>query len=398
MIPTQNNKVTYLVGIALPKSRPLVPYDSTVCEFLNDLSKQLRKHREGTVYPDIVTFGFWCRKANLAQLKASFDNGLSRLGRGLVFHITPSNVPINFAYSFAFGLLSGNANLVRVPSRPFPQVDLICAAINRLFEESKYDEIKAMTTFVRYEQNAEITASFSANCDARIIWGGDVAIRNVRKLPIAEHGVEIAFADRYSFCMIDSASIASLGEKELKRLAENFYNDTYLMDQNACSSPHLVIWVGQNNEKAKERFWNAVKRVVTQKYKIDFVKAVDKYTLFCKDSMELENIQRFTTHDNSVSRMTIDSLSMNTDQLRGKFGYFYEYDTNDIESITEIINAKYQTLTYFGLEKSQLIEYVVKNRLPGIDRIVPIGKALDIGMVWDGYDVAGSLSRVIDVH
>ena len=39
--------------------------------------------------------------------------------------MTPSNVPTNFCYSFAFGLLTGNANIVKVHVN-FPQVDIIC--------------------------------------------------------------------------------------------------------------------------------------------------------------------------------------------------------------------------------------------------------------------------------
>ena len=74
-----------------------------------------------------------------------------------------------------------------------------------------------------------------------------------------------------------------------------------------------------------------------------------------------------------------------------------EYDMDDINSIAHIINNKYQTLTYFGVDKSELLDFVVKNRLSGIDRIVPVGQALDIGIIWDGYDIVRSLSRIIDV-
>jgi len=38
------------------------------------------------------------------HLAQDFRNNQLRLGRGLIFHICPSNVPTNFAYSFFFGL------------------------------------------------------------------------------------------------------------------------------------------------------------------------------------------------------------------------------------------------------------------------------------------------------
>ena len=63
-----------------------------------------------------------------------------------------------------------------------------------------------------------------------------------------------------------------------------------------------------------------------------------------------------------------------------------------------IINNKYQTVTYFGLEKAFLVDFVIRNKLHGLDRIVPIGKALDIDLVWDGFEVISSLSRKINFN
>jgi hypothetical protein len=45
----------------------------------------------------------------------------------------------------------------------------------------------------------------------------------------------------------------------------------------------------------------------------------------------------------------------------------------------------------------ELLNFVVKNRLSGIDRIVPVGKALEMDIIWDGYDIVRSLSRNIEV-
>ncbi len=200
MIHTRHSdKITYLVGDETIFVRPLIPYEALLCEFLDDLSSELRSSKEALAYPDIMAFAFWCRKANITKFKEDFEGGRTRLGLGFVFHIAPSNVPVNFAFSFVFGLLSGNANIVRVPSRPYPQIDVICSAINKLFNFDKYKQLKSMTAFVRYEQNNEITGMFSADCNARIIWGGDETIRNIRRLSVPERSVEIAFCDRYSF-------------------------------------------------------------------------------------------------------------------------------------------------------------------------------------------------------
>ena len=84
--------------------------------------------------------------------------------------------------------------------------------------------------------------------------------------------------------------------------------------------------------------------------------------------------------------------------MTGKWGFFYEYETTNLNGLSKLINKKYQTLTYFGFEKNFLSEFVIKNKLNGIDRIVPIGQSLSMNFFWDGYDINKILTRVIDVQ
>ena len=44
----------------------------------------------------------------------------------------------------------------------------------------------------------------------------------------------------------------------------------------------------------------------------------------------------------------------------------------------------------------QLINNTMNN-FNGIDRVVPIGQALNINLVWDGYDLTTKLSREIEI-
>ena len=57
------------------------------------------------------------------------------MGKGVVFHIAPSNVPVNYAYSLVTGLVCGNINIVRLPSKKFPQTDIINSAIIQALEK-----------------------------------------------------------------------------------------------------------------------------------------------------------------------------------------------------------------------------------------------------------------------
>ena len=44
-----------------------------------------------------------------------------------------------------------------------------------------------------------------------------------------------------------------------------------------------------------------------------------------------------------------------------------------------------------------LKKFVLANNLKGIDRIVPVGQSLNIGLLWDGYDIVNILSRGIEI-
>ena len=197
------NGVTFLVGsqdivLNIDTLYPRHPFDEQIIEFLNSLSKILMTSREAKAYPDVITLGFWMRKSAVLSLKERFIEKKDeiRIGRGTAFHIAPSNVPVNYAYSLLTGLLTGNANIVRIPSKDFPQVSIINNAINETLNE--YQDIRPYICLVRYGRDQKVNDLFSALADTRIIWGGDNTIAEIRKSPLGPRAGEIAFADRYS--------------------------------------------------------------------------------------------------------------------------------------------------------------------------------------------------------
>jgi hypothetical protein len=389
--------VEVVAGATSVEARTRPPFDEDTLALLAALSSALRGSKDAKANPDLATFAFWCRKANTARLKKAFDHGRRRLGRGTVLHIAPSNVAVNFAFSWAFGLLSGNANIVRVPSNPFPQVDIFCDVLSKLLAEPEFAEFAAANAFIRYPRNDAVTARLSLACDARVIWGGDETVSHIRALPMAVHGVEIAFVDRYSFCILDAATVAGLDDKELERLANGFYNDAYLMDQNACSSPHLVVWLG-DAKKAQARFWNAVGAVAHRKYGLEPIFAVDKYTDLLETAAARDDITQVERIRNDVYRISLARVGLETETLRGRFGTFYEYEAASLDEFKVMVSRKCQTITYFGVDGASIGDFVVAGRLTGVDRVVPVGQALDMNVIWDGIDVCKTLSRIVDVR
>lgn len=379
--------------------RPDVPFSDNVIEFLNALSGALMKDRMSRIYPDAITFAYFCRKANLQKLKAKYvrEDEL-RLGRGVLFHIAPSNVPINFGYSLVAGLLAGNANIVRVSSKEFAQVDLIIKHLLELMATGEHEDVANRIALVRYDRMSDASAYFSSVANVRVIWGGDATIQNIRQNAIPARSFDVCFADRYSIAAIRPSAIIEASEAAMKKLAEAFYNDTYLFDQNACSAPHIIFWVGDNAlvEAAKTKFWSAVHDHVVAKYQLQAVMSVDKLTAFYRQAACMD-IKAEQMPDNVVVRADLKEVPMNIDDFRCACGYFSEKTIENIDDIAPIVTIKYQTLGYYGFEKDILKDFVCKNRFLGLDRVVPIGETTAFALTWDGYNLIDTFSRIPSV-
>jgi hypothetical protein len=390
------NGVEYLIGNENITSRPLPPFADEICAFLAALSECLLRDEKAKQYGDVISLAFWMRKGNIQKLAERYSDCSSRLGRGMCFHIAPANIPVNFAFSWLFGLLAGNANIVRVPSKPFPQTEIIRDAVLETIDS--FPSIKERTAFVTYPANDTITAVFCAHADSRVIWGGDVTVEHIRAFKTKPRCVNVVFPDRWSFCVIDGGAVARSDRRELEKLTQGFYNDTYLMDQNACSSPKLIIW--QNADEAvRERFWSAIVTLAKQRYSLQPALAVDKYVKLCEDGIAYGDGMTVKRNGNILYRVEFSSLpDGDLTNLCGKGGYFYECAIEHLEELAPYINEKYQTVTYYGLEPETVRNMVIQNRLSGIDRIVPVGAAMDIGIIWDGYDLIKILSRIVTIR
>lgn len=377
--------------------RPLRPFAPEALDFLSALSATLLKDREAKAYPDVITFAYFCRKAHLARLQEEYAGRLDgRLGRGVVFHIAPSNVPINFAYSLTAALLSGNGSIVKASSRDFPQTRIVCRAMEKLLTED-FAPLAPYVCVVTYPREAQkVTEAFSARCDARVIWGGDETVRRVREAALPPRAVEVAFADRYSLLCIRPEAVAALSEEALERLVKDFYNDTYLTDQNACTSPRLIYWAGEGDSReASERFFRAVGTYARQRYELPAVTAVDKLTAACRAAMKLEGAEIVTSPDNWVTRVRVKALCPELYELRSPGGFFLEYAAPTLDALRDFVTPRVQTLSYLGLSPEELSRFVLENGLTGVDRIVPVGHTMDFALTWDGYDLIQTLSRKI---
>ncbi len=397
--PSSDKKaaVTLLAGVSQPEREPYPVFSPEAMEFLAAVSAEIGASELHSV-SEIAAFGFWCRRAHLEALAKRHDSPFPRLGRGLAFHIAPSNVPTMFAYSYTIGLLAGNANIVRLSERGGEISTLLCACIGRVLDRPEFEAIKRRTSFISYGRDDAITAAYTADCDARVVWGGDETIRRMRALPLPPHAVELVFPDRWSFALFSQAVFSQADEETLAAWAHRFYNDTYLMDQNACSAPHLVVWENDGGDSTvRLRWWEKVAAEAQSAYRFGAYQAARKYEQLCLAAMTLpEKISVKQYAGNLLYVATLAKLPANAvETLRGTFGFFFETEIRAKEELLPLLSFKVQTLCAEGYRREGLARFFAQRRASGIDRIAALGQAMEMDTIWDGKDLIAELSRLI---
>ena len=280
--------MTLLAGTAEPESTPWAPFDPRAVDFLADLSAELRRDPATRRREAEAALAFWCRPAHLEELARRHAAPLPRLGRGLVFHLAPANVPALFTYTLATGLLSGNANVVRLSSRRAEGEAALLAVLRRVLDRPEHAAVRARTGLITYSRDSRITAAWCARCDARVVWGGDDTVAAVRAMPMPPHAVELCFPDRWSLAVLSRRAVSELDEDGMAELARRFYNDTYQMDQNACSSPQLVLWLEDGGEETcRSRWWEAVAAQAARRYPFGPFQTARKLERLCLSAMTM---------------------------------------------------------------------------------------------------------------
>ena len=373
-----------------------VPFEALAIAFLSELSKTILTDPVAKKYPDLITFGFYCRQANINRIKQKYHDLRNRVGWGLALHIAPGNIPLNFGYTFVFGLITGNCNIVRLPSKQFDVVDILCKLIAKVFSKKKFSNLAHRNALVRFSKDSKFLRHNAHQFDLRIIWGGDNTINEMRKYLWSAGCIEIPFRDRYSVAVFNAKFILEQ-EKEIGILCKYFYNDTFLVDQNACSSPRMIYWVGSEKEikKARQVFWSQLANYVINNYKMDITQFINKQVSLIKTISLLDSSLQSESFQDVIYTIQIDKLPKNLDENSNAFGVFHEYFNESFDPLFEIITRKFQTLLYYGFDKQLIINKVIDSGVKGIDRVAKIGEALSINIQWDGFDLLTKMTRRI---
>lgn len=352
--------------------------------------------------PASVSVAYWLRRAQLVRLveeharRAAAEPDVVRVPVGRVLHLAPSNVDTLFLYSWALAYLCGNASVVRLSQESGIVVDAMLRVIGSVAAEDA--ELRASNRFVTYAHDDEITSALSAWCAHRVIWGGDEAVDAIRPLPLPSHASERVFGSKYSFAAIDAARYCAAPTEERTRVASGFFNDLFWFDQMACSSPHVVFWIGapEAAEAAARDFELALQAEVSRRrFEPTVPNAVHRRT-YAFGVAASSDVRVVLEHPGFVGIHVRNSAALDKGVCGG--GLFRHVAVTRLSEVLGFVDEGDQTLTHWGLDGDALRDFAARAGARGLDRLVPIGAALAFDVVWDGFHLIDDMLRRVRVE
>ena len=381
----------------------LRPFETTQVDFCDTLSKALFDQPDIRDFPDLAALAFWLRRGHVMELKERFASMPDRhqllVPRGIAFHIPPRNVETMFVYSWILSLLTGNANIVRLPTKESKTYELLFGVIQEVLQRVEFHKIQETTCLVSYGHEEEITEFISAHADIRVIWGGDETIRTIRQFPLKVNAKEMVFADRYSYGAIHSFRYLQADPEERQQLARDFYRDVFWYDQEACSSPRILIWTGPHEitkDASHDFYWRLHKVLEEKLFCLPLGAVLQKQTYLYAKALDLD-ISAVQTYGDALTVVKLPHFDARCREHCGS-GLLYHLSIEDLREMTHFVNDKDQTLVYYGYEMEDLYRLAERLNGRGLDRIVPIGRALNFDYIWDGYDMLAEFTRRTQVE
>jgi hypothetical protein len=392
------------LGAAVRRSRACAPapFHASITEFCSAFAARLFSDPEARRSGELQSLAFFMRRGRIEELKRRFEGREAPdsilAPRGVAFHIPPANVSAMLVYSWLMAVVTGNVNVIRIPSNPTNEHRTLLRIWNELISTSD-TPMSGNTYIVEYGHDEEISAALSAMADIRVIWGGDHTVNRLRSVPLPPGSKELTFPDKHSLALISAAHYRIAGDSARDRLALAFFADTFWFDQMACSSPRLLVWHGDPAESrplSEDFFGRLTQEIGRRKYNSKLHTALTKEA-FAYAAILDQGVTAYHRYNNELTVLTVDGLNGLTREHCGG-GLLFQFFTRDLTPVLEFATRRDQTLSHFNYSRLELIQIANQLRGSAIDRIVPIGQALAFDSTWDGYDLLQEFSRRVFVR
>ena len=121
---------------------------------------------------------------------------------------------------------------------------------------------------------------------------------------------------------------------------------------------------------------------------------MDKLDALCRLAAEHPDVRK-VGNANQLIRVLLPKLYPEVMDYKEGGGYFFEYEGKTLMELMPALGKPCQKVAYLGIDPEEIMEFAVQSGVRGVDRVVPLGATMALSLIWDGFDLVESMSRLI---
>jgi hypothetical protein len=237
----------------------------------------------------------------------------------------------------------------------------------------------------------ELNEEMSLAADAKVIWGGDAAIRAITALPHREHCAEIIFGPKYSIGLVGRRQLE--GEPaELDAVVAAFVRDIAVFDQRACSAPQ-TIFVERNGRHALRAVGEVFARHLAR---LPAKPGLDAYTtvriLNARAEWALDETKDvIASPDGANWTVCMDREATLKEAVQSRTIFLTEVES--WRQIIPLLSPKVQTVGIALADREESLAFAEAATQAGVARCVRPGLMNNFESPWDGKLLISQLVR-----
>ncbi len=380
--------------------------------YFDQLGDQLVKDPSTQRIEGVLFLSTWLRRKHLEEiLHRSLGNPLNVLDEfieigsrnflsakpmGLVGMWMAGNVVTLPLFSLIPALLTKNCVVMKLADENAEEMRNILSLMARIRVAGVdgSDMTKCFATIWFDYRDREVNEELSLAADAKVMWGGEQAIKGITGLPRREHCKELVFGPKYSFGVISRTHIEA--KTNLSSTITAFVRDAAIFDQRGCSSPQIVF-IERNSaytlREIAEQFAAAFKRL-PPKPDLDFYTTIQIVNIRAEYALDPKR-DVIASDDGANWTILLDDQVELKEAIQSRTLYLTEVAS--WHEIIPLITAKVQTIGIAFDDATEALEFAEAATIQGAVRCVRPGLMNVHDYPWDGKFLIHDLVRWVNV-
>lgn len=363
--------------------------------------------RELQEVPGVTFLRLWLRRGTLEPIVLRelgpdalaggwFEVGRARLRAfplGVIGHWPAANIEIQPLLSLSCALLGGNACLVRIPTA---LVGVTGRMIEALQEADPAGILTRRIAMVSFDHSrADLQESMAQAVDGAMIWGGEEAVSQVRRLPFPHWARLLVFGPRVSAAAMDAKTWANRDQRAswCRRIAR----DVWQFDQQACSSPQ-TLFLERSQACDPQEFVDDLAKAFDEENRAhprqQIEPSLSSSICLARASWLLAAKGNSASFPNSPDwTILLGAGTLMPNPTQGRTLTVLVVD--DLLDVVSRFDGTLQTLG-LGIEDPEREEVIAKAAgRCGVDRVVKLGRMHVFSSPWDGTELIRPMVRLV---